>query len=139
MNEENKNKRFDLEDRLIEFTILVYEIIDNIENSRAGNHIADQIVRSCSNPALHYGEAEGAESRKDFIHKLKILLKELRETRAGLKIIKRNPLTKRIDLVEKALPECDELISIFVSSIKTARKNLEEEIKQKKKKDSEKE
>lgn len=136
MNEKNENRKFDLEDRLIEFTVVCYDIVNNLFNTRAGSHIADQLVRSCSNPALHYGEAQSAESRKDFIHKIKILLKELRETRAALKIIKRTPLTKRVELVEKALPENDELISIFASSIKTAKRNLEQEQKNKKKNNS---
>jgi len=80
-------------------------------------------VRSGTSPALQYGEAQSAESRNDFIHKLKILLKELSETLVSLKIIKKVPLTKKIDLVEKALTECNELISIFVKSIETAKKN----------------
>ena len=57
-------RKFDLEDRLIEFAVLVYEIVDNLFNTRAGNHIADQIVRSCSNPALHYGEAQVLNQEK---------------------------------------------------------------------------
>ena len=80
-------------------------------------------MRSGTSPALQYGEAQSAESRNDFIHKLKILLKELSETLVSLKIIKKVPLTKKIDLVEKALTECNELISIFVKSIETAKKN----------------
>ena len=80
-------------------------------------------MRSGTSPALQYGEAQSAESRNDFIHKLKILLKELRETLVSLKIIKKVPLTKKIDLVEKALTKCNELISIFVKSIETAKKN----------------
>ncbi len=84
---ESKNKIFNLEDRLIDFAVLIISISETLFNSRAGNHIAGQIVRSGTSPALQYGEAQGAESRNDFIHKLKILLKELRETNNGLKII----------------------------------------------------
>jgi four helix bundle protein len=73
---------------------------------------------------LHYGEAQSAKSRNDFVHKLKILLKELRETLVALKIIKRVSLAKKIDDVEKGITECNELISIFVRSIETARKNI---------------
>jgi len=122
---QNKNKKYDLEDRLIEFSVLIIEIAENLNNSRAGNNIAGQLVRSGTSPALHYGEAQSAESRNDFIHKLKILLKELRETLVALKIIKKVPLTKKLDLVDKGLNECNELISIFVKSIETARKNNE--------------
>jgi four helix bundle protein len=80
-------------------------------------------VRSGTSPALQYGEAQSAESRNDFIHKLKILLKELRETHVSLKIIKRVPLTKKVDIIDGAIQECNELISIFVKSIQTAKKN----------------
>lgn len=121
----NEVKKFDLEDRLIDFAVFIIEIADGLNNSRAGIYIAGQIVRSGTSPALHYGEAQSAESRSDFIHKVKILLKELRETFVALKIIKKVPLIKKIDSVEKGMIECNELISIFVKSVKTAKKNKE--------------
>jgi len=120
---ESGNKKFDLEERLIDFAVSIINITENLNNTRAGNHIAGQLVRSGTSPALQYGEAQSAESRNDFIHKLKILLKELRETLVSLKIIKKVPLTEKLDLVEKALTECNELISIFVKSIETAKKD----------------
>ena len=120
-----QNRKFDLEDRLIDFAVLIISITESLNNTKAGNHIAGQLVRSGTSPALQYGEAQSAESRNDFIHKLKILLKELRETLVALKIIKRVPLTKTIELVDKAMIECNELISIFVKSIETAKKNNE--------------
>ena len=123
MNEKQKRK-FDLEERLIVFAVLIISISENLNNTRAGNHIGGQLVRSGTSPALHYGEAQSAESRNDFVHKLKILLKELRETLVALKIIKRVSLTKKINDVEKGITECNELISIFVRSIETARKNI---------------
>ena len=116
---------FDLENRLIDFAVLIIETRENIFHTHAGNHIAGQLVRSGTSPALHYGEAQSAESRNDFIHKLKILLKELRETLVGLKIIKRVPLTKKLELIDKGTVECNELISIFVKSIETAKDNNE--------------
>ena len=122
--EKDSKKKFDLEERLIEFAVLIIQIADSLSDTRAGNHIGGQIVRSGTHPALHYGEAQSAESRKDFIHKLKVLLKELRETNNALKIIKKAPLTKKLDLVERGLVECNELISIFVKSIATAQTNL---------------
>jgi len=122
---ENKNKKFDLEERLINFAVLIIEISRSLDNTREGNHITGQLVRSGTSPALHYGEAQSAESRNDFIHKLKILLKELRETLVALKIIKKVPLTKKLEIVDKGLIECNELISIFVKSVETARKNNE--------------
>lgn len=87
--------KFDLEERLIQFAVLIIEITESLNNTRAGNHIAGQLVRSGTSPALHYGEAQSAESRNDFIHKLKILSKELRESLVSLKIIKKVSLTKR--------------------------------------------
>lgn len=120
---EYKNRKFDLEARLIDFAVLIIEISESLNNTRAGNHIEGQLLRSGTSPALHYGEAQSAESRNDFIHKLKVLLKELRETLVALKIIKRVSLTKKVDLVEKGIVESNELISIFVKSIETAKKN----------------
>ena len=124
MINEKQKRKFDLEERLIGFAVLIIEISENLNNTRAGNHIGGQLVRSGTSPALHYGEAQSAESRNDFVHKLKILLKELRETLVALKIIKRVSLTKKINDVEKGITECNELISIFVKSIETARKNI---------------
>ena len=127
MSDEKPKVNYDLEDRLIDFTVLTFKIVDSLFDTKAGNHIASQLVRSCSNPGLHYGEAQSAESRRDFIHKIKVLLKELMESRAALKIIRRTPLTDRLDLVDQAQPECHQLISIFVASIKTAKKKMEME------------
>ncbi len=127
MSEQIKsNKQFDLEGRLIEFAVIIIQISESLFKSPAGNHISGQIVRSGTSPALHYGEAQSAESRNDFIHKLKVLLKELRETNVALKIVKRVPLTSKMDTVEQAIGECNELIAIFVKSIDTAKRNNEE-------------
>lgn len=123
----NAERKYDLEDRLIDFAVLIIRITENLFNTKAGNYIGGQLVRSGTSPALHYGEAQSAESRNDFIHKLKILLKELRESRSAMKIIKNAPLAENMGLVEKGLLECNELISIFVKSIETAKKNLESE------------
>jgi four helix bundle protein len=120
---EKQNRKYDLEDRLIEFAVLIIEIVESLNNTRAGSHIGGQLVRSGTSPALHYGEAQSAESRNDFVHKLKILLKELRESLVALKIIKRVSLTKKMDIVNRGISECNELISIFVKSIETARRN----------------
>jgi four helix bundle protein len=119
------NRKFDLEERLIDFSVLIIEITESLFNTRAGNHISGQLVRSGTSPALNYGEVQSAESVNDFIHKLKIVLKELRESLIALKIIKKVPLTKKIDIVEKGMIECNELISIFVKSVETAKKNNE--------------
>jgi four helix bundle protein len=123
MTNEKESRKFDLEDRLIEFAVRIIEISESLNSTRAGNHIASQIVRSGTSPAFQYGEAQSAESRNDFIHKLKILLKELRETLVALKIIRRVLLSKKMELVDNGMIECNELISIFVKSIETANKN----------------
>ena len=83
------SKNFDLEERLIEFSVLIIKVTENINNSRAGCYLSGQLIRYGTSPALNYGEAQSAESRNDFIHKLKIILKELRESLISLKIIKR--------------------------------------------------
>jgi four helix bundle protein len=117
-------KRFDLEERLIYYSVLISEIVETIPNTRAGNHFAGQLIRSGTSPALNYAEAQSGESRKDFIHKLKIVLKELRETIVCLKIIHITNLFKSNESIQQAIKESNELISIFVKSIETAQNNL---------------
>ncbi len=118
-----KNSKFDLQNRLIKFSLLIMKITDELPNTYTGQHFAKQLVRSGTSPSFQYGEAQAAESRKDFIHKLKIGQKELRETFICLTIIKNHPLStsEKLDI---ALKECDELIAIFHKSITTAKQNL---------------
>jgi four helix bundle protein len=110
----------DLENRLIDFAVMIINVIEALPNTKAGNHIAGQLVRSGTSPAPNYGEAQSAESRKDFIHKMKIALKELRESLIWLRIIARKPLCDPNEMTE-AIRECDELIAIFVTSVKTSK------------------
>jgi four helix bundle protein len=117
-------KKFDLEDRLVNFSVLIIEIVREMPTCLAGKTLAGQIVRSGTSVALNYGEAQSGESRKDFIHKMKIVLKELRETYVCLKIIERTELYKSKGKILKAKEECNELISIFVKSVETARSKL---------------
>ena len=119
----------DLEERLINFSVLILEITNEMPNNRTGNHLSGQLIRSGTSSSLNYGEAQSGESRKDFIHKIKIVLKELRETYICLKIIKQAKLFKEINKLEKALIENDELISIFVKSVATAYKNINQKSK----------
>ncbi|HBQ58699.1 MAG TPA: four helix bundle protein [Balneolaceae bacterium] len=118
-----KNQKYDLQNRLIKFAILIMEIVEMLPKNYTGRHFKNQLVRSGTAPAFHYGEAQAAESRKDFVHKMKIGLKELRESFIALTIIKEKPLLEdqKADL---ALRECDELISIFFTSIDTAKRNM---------------
>ena len=112
---------FDLEDRLIDFSVSVIKIADQLPKTYPGKHLGAQIVRSGTSPALNYGEAQSAESRRDFIHKMKISLKELRETSVNLKIIQRAGLQTNKPTLIQVMNEANELISIFVKSIQTAR------------------
>ena len=117
------NKKYDLEERLIQFALLIIDIVEMLPNTKVGNHIAGQLIRSGTSSAFNYGEPQVAESRDDFIHKMKICLKELKETHIAVQIIRRKPLIKDFTKVDKSISECKELISIFVRSIETARKN----------------
>jgi four helix bundle protein len=85
----NADRPFDLEERLIDFASAIIQLSEILPQSFADRHIAGQLIRSGTAPALHYGEAQGAESRKDFIHKMTVALKELRETRNALRIAKK--------------------------------------------------
>ncbi len=122
----SKDNKFDLEDRLIDFAARCIKVSDALPSTKAGQHLSGQLCRSGTSPALNYGEAQGAESRKDFIHKMKICLKELRETIVCLKIMIKTTLIGAESL-QPLVEEADELISIFVTSINTAKKNLEKE------------
>jgi four helix bundle protein len=116
-----EERRFDLEDRLIDFALRIDEIVESLPNTKLGNHIGNQLIRCGTAPALNYGEAQSAESTSDFIHKLKIILKELRESRICLKIILKKPLLKP-DRMTDIIQENNELIAIFLKSIETAKK-----------------
>jgi len=116
-------RRCDLEERLIGFAVQIMEIVESLPNTRVGNHVAGQLLRSGTSPAPNYGEAEAAESRNDFIHKMKVALKELQETRIWPLMVQRKRLTPVADKLAAALAECGELAAIFSASIKTAQRN----------------
>jgi four helix bundle protein len=115
-----KDRKFDLEERLIDYAILISDLIEQLPDSKLSNYIGGQLIRSGTSPALNYGEAQSAESINDFIHKLKIILKELRESNICLKILSRKS-SSGIEDLKKAQLETNELISIFVKSIQTAK------------------
>jgi len=112
--------KYDLEERLLEYSVSIIKLVDKLPNTRAGNHVAGQLLRSGTSPYPNHGEAQAAESRKDFIHKMRICLKELRESKRWLKLTQRVPLLKSPEEVNFLLQETEELIKIFVTSIKTA-------------------
>lgn len=114
--------KYDLEERLIDFSLSAIEIAEKLPQTYTAQHLSKQLIRSGSSPAFQYAEARGAESRKDFIHKLKIGLKELRETHVCLRMIKKKPLLDG-DEINYAISECDQLIAIITSSINTAIRN----------------
>ena len=118
----NNIKKYDLEDRLVKFSILVLEVCDLLPATKTGHNLEHQLSKSGTAPALMYGEVQAAESRADFIHKMKQLLKELRETRVNLRIITEKPVIVH-EKPGNALKECNELIGIFSKSIETAKNN----------------
>ena len=118
-----QDAKYDLEDRLLEFSVRIVRVTESMSASRASNHLADQLLRSGTSPYGNHGEAEGAESRDDFIHKLRICHKELRESRRWLRLIARVPLVAKPELLNDLLVEADELIRIFAASIRTAENN----------------
>jgi four helix bundle protein len=116
------NARFDLEDRLLAFSARIIQLVDALPNTRAANHLAGQLLRSGTSPYGNHGEVEAAESRKDFVHKLKVCLKELKETRRWLRLINKAKMLPTQKMVS-ILDETEELIRIFFTSIRTAEKN----------------
>jgi four helix bundle protein len=109
----------ELENRLIDFAVRIVKLSASLPRTPAGRHVAGQILRSGTSPAPNYGEARGAESGADFVHKLRIVLKELNETSIWLRIIERSQLLKR-ELLLEITQENRELCRILVASLKTA-------------------
>jgi len=116
-----EEKKYDIEDRLVDFAVRIIKVAGSLPKTKVGKHIESQLVRCGTAPAANYGEAQGAESRSDFIHKMKICVKELRETKVWLKIIVKANIIKPASIFDSLINENDELISIFVTSIKTAK------------------
>ncbi len=122
-NKKSKPKRFDLQERLINFSVRMIQVAEALPDTKTGNHIRGQLLHCGTSPSPNYAEAQSAESRADFIHKIKIVLKELRETKVWLLLILRASLIKPSSRLQPLIQECDELISIFVQSVKTADSN----------------
>jgi four helix bundle protein len=111
---------YDLEERLLEYAVRVIRLVEALPNSRAGNHVAGQLLRSGTAPLPNHGEAQAAESRADFIHKMKVCLKELRESARWLRLVQQVPLVKPSAKVEPLRCETEELIRIFTRSVQTS-------------------
>lgn len=110
----------ELEERLIDFAVRIVKLSANLPRTSAGRHIAGQILRSGTSPAPNYGEARGAESHADFVHKLRIVLKELNETSIRLRIIERSQLIRK-ELIRDIVQENIELCRIFAATLKSTR------------------
>ena len=115
--------RNELEDRLVNFAVSIFLVVDKLPKTFAGKHMGEQLIRSYSSAAMNYGEAQAAESKNDFIHKMKVVLKELRETFISLKIVDKSKMLPSSSNVDRELKENNELIAIFVKSTFTARNN----------------
>lgn len=116
-------QQYDLKERLLEYSAAIIRLDEKLPNTRAANHVGGQLLRSGTSPLFNHGEAQAAESTKDFIHKMSICLKEFRESERALLLIRKVPLTSESERTEWLLSETDELIRIFVASIRTAASN----------------
>jgi len=112
--------RYDLEERLLCFAADVIRLTRKLEKSYAGQHVAQQLLRSGTSPLANHGEGESAKSKSDFIHRLRTCLQELRESHRWLRLIERVPLTDDVEAAKTLIKEADELIRIFFTSIRTA-------------------
>ena len=118
-----KEREYDLQDRLIDYAVRIIKLSEALPDTKAGKHVSSQILRSGTSPAPNYGEAQSAESKADFVHKLKVALKELRETEIWLKIITKALMIKPASNLAPLLQVTDELIAILFTSVETAKKS----------------
>lgn len=112
----------DIQDRLVNFAVEIIKQSSQLPDTPAGRHIANQLLRCGTSPAPNYGEARGAESKNDFIHKLKLVLKELNESNVWLEILRRSELVS-VSAIKQTHSECVELCKIVNSSIQTVKRN----------------
>lgn len=114
------NKANEMEERLIDFAVRIIKVADALPESAAGKHVSRQLLRSGTSAAPNYAEARGAESNADFVHKLKIALKELNETSVWLRMACRAELMKQ-ERLEELIDENQQLCRILNASVKTAK------------------
>ena len=120
-----ERRKYDLQDRLVDYAVRITELSEALPETKAGRHVSSQILRSGTSPASNYGEAQSAESRADFIHKIKVALKELRETDIWLRIMAKAQMIKPASKLGPLLKETDELIPILFKSVETAKRKNE--------------
>jgi four helix bundle protein len=116
-----EKRKFDLEDRLVNFTCRMIDVVEALPGTRAGNYIAGQLIRSCHSPTFNYGEVQASESKNDFVHKMAVVLKELKECRTALKIIIKKQMIKPTVKLGPIYDETEQLIAIIAKGISTAR------------------
>jgi four helix bundle protein len=115
--------RKEMEERLIDFAVSIYRLCGELDSSFMSSYLSNQILRSGNAAALNYAEAQSAESRKDFIHKSSIVLKELRETHVNLQIMYTSGIYKNESTMKQLINEGNQLVAIFHKTVMTARKN----------------
>lgn len=113
----------ELEERLISFSAEVIEFTERFRKNQKLKNLVDQVIRSASSVALNYGEAQSAESKKDFIHKIGLVMKELRETFANLRIMERFADEANKIEIKRLINENDQLLAIFYKTLQTAKKH----------------
>ena len=116
-----EKRKYNLEERLLDFASMVIDVVESLPETKVCTHLGGQLLRSGTSPALNYGEAQAAESKKDFVHKLQVILKELRETGICLQLLYRKQALQN----DAIIGEGRELIAIFTTSVKTAKGNLD--------------
>lgn len=116
-------RNYDLEERLLDYSCRIIRLVNKLPRTRAGNHVARQVLKSGTSPLPNHGEAQAAQSVNDFVHKMTICLKEFRESYRWLRLVERTPLVRKADDFEEVgalILETQELIKIFFTSIRTA-------------------
>ena len=109
----------DIAQRLLSFAVQVLHVLGKLPKSPEAQHVVRQRSRCATAPGAHYEEARGAESRADFVHKVKIADKEMRESRYWLRVIQHAELAPPLDL-ERVIDEAGQLVAILTASAKTA-------------------
>jgi four helix bundle protein len=120
-DEESRKRRFDLEERMLAHAARIVTLYDSLPAGSGARQIGNQLIRSGTSPYLHHGEVEAAESLDDFVHKLKVCLKELRETRRALRLLQKTPQLSGSTEIASLIDETHQLIRIFFQSVRTAR------------------
>lgn len=116
--------RKEIESRLIALSVGVNKLVSGLAKTPLTNNLADQMIRSSTSAALNYGEVQSAESRKDFIHKNSVVLKELRETSIGLKILFASDSVKEEKEISGLIEECNHLTAIFQKTVTTSKSKI---------------